>query len=159
VYRVWSHETDVLFVGSWTGEHRDLLRVVLPHEKVLDVLPGLARGDNLEEALAAMYMAAVDLGAAGELDDSSSSQIRHALLQHAQFDYSIPKNKPAAERAAESVAAPLTQLDADQRKRLTGPVWRARGDLRENRRSAWAIAADESFLVTSDGAVVVAIDP
>jgi hypothetical protein len=121
VYRVWSGVSDVLFVGSWTGEHRDLLRVLLPHEKIVDVLPGLARGDNLEEALAAMYMAAVDLGADGELANSSASQVRDGLLQHARLGYSIPRDKPAAQRAAELVAAPLSQLDTDQRARLTGP--------------------------------------
>jgi hypothetical protein len=149
VFASWSREGDVALIGSWTGQYRELLRALLPHEKVLDVLPGLARGDDFTGTLAAVLMAAVDLGQGGLLT-GGEYDMREALRTHAQTSYSIPASKAAASRAVDLVITALAALSEQQCLDLTGPYWYSRDDIAALRASACAAAPDDLFVVGDD---------
>lgn len=150
VFDAWSREDDIVMIGSWTGRYRALLRSLLPYEKVLDVLPGLARGDGFMEALSAMLMAAVDL-APERLLNGDERAARAALMAEAETTYSIPSSKSAAIRAADVTMRAVAALSDDQRAELAGPDWRSRADLTAARPSARAVDRDGLFLVTAEG--------
>ena len=153
VHDVWSRESDVILIGSWTGEYRNLLRSLLPYEKVLDVLPGLARGDDFAGCLTAILMAAVDLGQSGALT-GGAADIKSALLTHAEAAYSIPRAKPAADRAAEITSPPLAAIPEDARHQLSGPYWRNRAEIASMRTSASATVEGDLFAIADDGRLV-----
>jgi hypothetical protein len=153
IFQSWTRETDVVLIGSWTGQYRDLLRALLPHEKVLDVLPGLARGDDFTGTLAALLMAAVDLGQ-DSLLTGSKNDMRAELLAYAETAYSIPSSKPAASRAADIASGALGVLSELQRLELSGPFWRSREDIAALRPSARAVARDDLFVIVNDGRLI-----
>jgi hypothetical protein len=153
VFQAWSRETDVVLIGSWTGQYRGLLRALLPHERVLDVLPGLARGDDFTGALSAVLMAAVDLGK-GSMLTGSDDHVRAELLTYAETTYSIPSSKPAASRAADIACGALGALTESQRLELSGPFWRSREDVAASRPSARAVARDDLFVIANDGSLI-----
>ena len=159
VYQIWSNESDVAFIGSWTGSYRDLLLALLPFERTdQDLLPGLARGDDFSGALSAMLMSAVDLGREGSLTGSETS-IGAALLAQAESSYSIPASKRPAIRAAKEIAHALAQVPEQDRTRLEGPFWRSRSDLDAQRPAARATGLAGDLIVAADGSLFASIGP
>jgi hypothetical protein len=157
VYRIWSNESDIALIGSWTGQYRDLLRTLLPLEKVSNqLLPGLARGDDFSGCLSAMLMSAVDLGSGGVLT-GSEDEISAALLGQAEIAYSIPESKPAAIDAAAEVSRSLAPLGEQERSELKGPLWRSRRDLDALKATARAVGRDGELVVGADGNLVALV--
>jgi hypothetical protein len=132
---------------------RAALVLELPYEKVLDVLPGLARGDDFSGCLTAMLMAAVDLGQSGALT-GDAADIESALLTHAEAAYSIPRGKPAAARASELASTALAAIPEDARHQLCGPYWRSRAEVTAMRSAASATAEGDFFTIADDGRLV-----
>jgi hypothetical protein len=153
VYNVWSAESDIAFIGAWEGDYRRFLRAVLPYEKVVDVLPELARGDNFGESLSAILMSAVDLAGTGALL-GDEDDLKEQIMDAAEVQYSIPQGKQAAGVAAEIVARLVSQVPEARRLDLTGPYWFSEARQRPHAASALAKDADHHLLVAADARLV-----
>jgi len=105
-------DDEFAFAWLWEGGHQDLVAAFAPHQHLMDLIPGLLRGDHFESVLSSTISAAVEVARPFEWAD---------LILKTSADYGISRQGthtlPIAEAVAELVASVSEEVV------LGGPRW------------------------------------
>jgi hypothetical protein len=135
--------------GYWEGAYRDLVAACAPHQHNMELLPGLARHEQVGPVVAALAMSAVDLMKAGGTRPDAE-----ALLAQAAVAYAIRRTSRATTNVAPAVAAFLTTLPSTV-DRLLGPRFLGKARFAEGAEAAVSTDADLGFAVDANGWLLV----
>ena len=142
--------------GYWEGSYRDLVTACAPHQHDMELLPGLARHDQVGAVRAALAMTMVDVlqpvPAPGERPNEQD------LLAHAAMHYAVSRQTPATAAVAPRFAQFVANLP-HQGALLRGPRWLNAGSFAELVPRAVMIEEELGIALLPDGTLVAKVEP